>query len=131
MQRLPVVRGREQSARFSAKVDVVVVGSGAGGAVVAAELARDGRSVLVLEEGGHYAPEEYSRLTPTQNFRRLARESGMGLALGVGDTPVIGVMAGKCVGGSSVLTGGVCFRIPEAILHGWSRDLGLGRMTPE
>ena len=128
--RLEVLRGREQTTRFSAKVDVVIVGSGAGGAVVARELARDGRSVLVLEEGGHYSPQEYGALPPSQSFRRLAREAGMSVALGVGDTPLISLLAGKCVGGSSVLTGAVCFRIPDEVLHTWSDDLGLSRMTP-
>lgn len=129
--RLPVLRGRELTAPLSAKVDVVVVGSGAGGAVLARELARDGRSVLVLEEGGHYSPEEYGAMTPSNTFRRLSREAGMSVALGLGDTPLISLLAGKCVGGSSVLTGAVCFRIPEEVLHVWSGELGLERMTPE
>jgi len=131
VSRLPVLRGREEKRPFSAKVDVVVVGSGAGGAVVARELAKDGRSVVVLEEGGHYAPAEYGAMTPSNTFRRLAREAGMSVAMGVGDTPLISLLAGKCVGGSSVLTGGVCFRIPEEVLHVWSRDLGLSAMTPD
>jgi choline dehydrogenase-like flavoprotein len=129
--RLPVLRGREQTAPFSAKVDVVIVGSGAGGSVVARELARAGRSVLVLEEGGHYTPQEYGSLPPSQSFRRLAREAGMSVALGVGDTPLISLLAGKCVGGSSVLTGAVIFRIPDEVLHTWSDELGLARMTPD
>jgi choline dehydrogenase-like flavoprotein len=126
-----VLRGREIAAPFSAKVDAVVVGSGAGGAVVARELARDGRSVLVLEEGGYYTPNEYGTMPPSHTIRRLAREAGMSVALGIGDTPLISILAGKCVGGSSVLTGGVCFRIPDDILHEWSSHLGLARMTPD
>ncbi|HEY6461527.1 MAG TPA: GMC family oxidoreductase, partial [Polyangiaceae bacterium] len=43
----------------------------------------------------------------------------------------ISVLQGKCVGGSSVLTGGVCFRIPGEVLHEWSHDLGLRTMTAE
>lgn len=128
---LEVIRGREQNAPFTAKVDVVVIGSGAGGAVVARELARAGRSVLVLEEGGHYTPEEYGSMTPSNSLRRIARESGLGVALGVGDTPLIATLAGKCVGGSSVMTGGVCFRVPDEVLHEWSTDLGLDHMKPE
>lgn len=128
---LEVLRGREQNAPFYAKVDVVVVGSGAGGAVVARELAKDGRSVIVVEEGGHYSPEELGTLSPSQSFRRIARESGVGVAVGIGDTPLIATMAGKVVGGSSVLTGGVCFRIPHSVLHEWTDDLGLDRMTPD
>jgi hypothetical protein len=111
-ERLSVLRGRERGAPFYARVDVVIVGSGASGAVLARELARDGRSVLVLEEGGHYSPDEYGAMTPSGSFRRLSREAGMSVALGIGDTPLISLLAGKCVGGSSVLTGAVCFRIP-------------------
>lgn len=129
--RLEVLRGREVTRPFSADVDVCIVGSGAGGSVLARELARDGRSVIVVEEGGHYSPQEYGAMTPSNSFRRLSREAGMSVALGLGDTPLISLLAGKCVGGSSVLTGGVCFRIPEEVLHTWSTELGLDRMTPE
>ena len=70
---MTILLGREQRTHFSASVDVVVVGSGAGGAVVARELARAGRSVIVLEEGGYHPPEEYSKLTPSRALRTLAR----------------------------------------------------------
>jgi choline dehydrogenase-like flavoprotein len=127
----PIYHGRTIGSPVRGDADVVIVGSGAAGAVVASELARDGRSVIVLEEGGHYTPEEYGAMTPSNTLRRLAREAGLCTAVGIGDTPLISVMAGKCVGGSSVLTGGVCFRIPEEVLHEWSHDLKLTEMTPE
>lgn len=130
-ERVRVVRGREQGSPFRASVDVAIVGSGSGGAVVARELARHGLSVLVLEEGGYYIPEEYGAMTPSNTLRRMGREAGLSAAIGLGDTPLIATMAGKCVGGSSVLTGGVCFRIPDEVLHHWASNLGLGRMTPE
>src|SRR5262249_24892001 len=116
---------------FSAEVDVVVVGSGSGGAVVARELARAGRSVIVLEEGGWVPRQEYASMSPTTALRTLAREAGLGIAVGLGQTPVMSVMAGRCVGGSSVLTGCVCFRIPDDVLHDWSTRLGLADMTPD
>jgi len=126
-----VVRGRELGAPVYAEADVVVVGSGAAGAVAAYELAREGLRVVVLEEGGHYAPEEYGAMTPSNMLGRMAREAGLSAAVGLGDTPLITTLAGKCVGGSSVLTGGVCFRIPDEVLHEWSSDRGLSAMTPE
>jgi choline dehydrogenase-like flavoprotein len=126
-----IIRGREQQKPFSAKVDVVVVGSGAGGAVLARELSAFGLSVIVVEEGGHYTPEEYGTFAPSQSFRRLARESGLSAAVGLGDTPFISLLAGKCVGGSSVLTGGVCYRIPDNVLHDWSTRLGIPGVTPD
>jgi choline dehydrogenase-like flavoprotein len=124
-----VVRGRELGAPLRLRADVVVVGSGAGGAVVASQLARAGRSVVVLEEGPFVEPSEYGRLTPMNTFRRCAREAGLMAAVGLGESPFISVLAGRCVGGSSVLTGGVCFRIPDEIVHGWSTELGLGGMN--
>ena len=128
---LNVFRGRYRHARLSLDADVVIVGSGAGGAVVARELARTGHSVVILEEGDWVRPDEYGQLTPMGTLRRAWREAGMSAAVGLGDTPFISVLQGKCVGGSSVLTGGVCFRIPDEVLHEWSHDLGLRTMTPE
>jgi choline dehydrogenase-like flavoprotein len=116
---------------MSTSVDVVVIGSGAGGAVVARELARAGRSVIVLEEGGYHPQKEYAALAPSRALSTLAREAGLGLAVPLGDTPVMSVLAGKCVGGSSVLTGGVCFRIPDDVLHDWVTRLGLADLTPD
>jgi choline dehydrogenase-like flavoprotein len=128
---MTILRGRELTSPMSTTVDVVVIGSGAGGAVVARELARAGRSVIVLEEGGYHAAKDYAALSPSRALSTLAREAGLGLAVGLGDTPIMSVLAGKCVGGSSVLTGGVCFRIPDDVLHDWSARLGLEDMTPD
>ena len=94
-----VVRGRELGAPLRLRADVVVVGSGAGGAVVASQLARAGRSVVVLEEGPFVEPSEYGRLTPMHAFRRCAREAGLMAAVGLGESPFISVLAGRCVGG--------------------------------
>lgn len=121
----PIVQGCALARGFDEECDVVVVGSGAGGAVVAALLAEAGRRVIVLEEGSYYSPSTYGRFAPTESMRRLWREAALFPALGLGQTPVISVAAGRCVGGSSVLTGGVCFRIPPEIHRHWVRDLGL------
>lgn len=126
-----IVRGRDLTKGFEESCDVVIVGSGAGGAVVAALCAEAGLAVVILEEGGYYTPAEYGKFRPSESLRRLGRESGMFPVAGVGDTPLISLMQGKCVGGSSVMTGGVCFRVPEEILHQWSTELGLSDMSPD
>lgn len=126
-----IVRGRDLGKGFDDSCDVVVVGSGAGGAVVATLLAEAGLDVVIVEEGGHYTPEEYSKFRPSETLRRLARESGLFPVAGLGDTPLISLMQGKCVGGSSVMTGGVCFRVPEEILFHWATELGLPDYSPD
>jgi choline dehydrogenase-like flavoprotein len=126
-----ITRGRDLEKGFDDSCDVVIIGSGAGGAVVAALCAEAGLDVVVIEEGGYYTPDEYGKFRPSESLRRLGRESGLFPVAGVGDTPLISLMQGKCVGGSSVMTGGVCFRVPEEILHQWATDLGLPEMSPD
>ncbi|MCA9589925.1 MAG: GMC family oxidoreductase [Myxococcales bacterium] len=118
-----ILIGRDVEQDLSLDADVVIVGSGAGGAVVACELARAGQRVVVLETGSRYTPEQYGAMRPTESMRHLWQDGGLTFAMGLGDTPVINVMMGKCVGGSSVLTGAVCFRTPGSVLEHWSRTL--------
>lgn len=111
--------------------DVVVVGSGASGAVAAHELSAAGLSVIVLEEGPYVRPEEYGAMRPSESLRRIWREGAMTAAIGVGDTPIINVTMGRCVGGSSVLTGGVCFRTPGHVHHEWQTERGLPELSED
>jgi choline dehydrogenase-like flavoprotein len=129
MSDLGVLHGRELGGPFEHACDVVVVGSGAGGAVVAATLAEAGKRVTVVEEGPYYKPADYQRFRPSESVRRLFREGGMVLAFGVGQTPLISITMGRAVGGSSLLTGGVCFRIPSGVHARWEKELGLGEMS--
>ena len=120
-----IFEGRKHEGDLSLTAEVCVVGSGAGGAVVAKTLAEAGLDVVILEEGGHTRPEVYGKYRPTETLRHLAREGATTAAFPVGDTPIIGILAGRTVGGSSVLTGGVCFRIPDAVTHRWHTEHGL------
>ena len=124
-----VIRGRELERDVEQNCDVLVVGSGAAGAVVAAELAEAGQDVAVVEEGAYLPAAEYGRMRPTESMRHLWRDGGLSFAIGLGDSPMINVMMGRGLGGSSLLTGGVCFRIPGSVLHDWSTRLGLDELT--
>ena len=126
-----IVHGRDLPRGFDEAFDVVVIGSGAGGATAATILAEAGRRVLVLEEGPYYRPEAYREFRPSEAVRRLFREAGLVTAFGVGQTPIISIALGRAVGGSSVLTGGVCFRIPGEVHDRWVRDLGLDELSEE
>ncbi len=125
----PIVHGRELPHGFRHACDVVVVGSGASGMTVATILAEAGHDVLILEEGPYHRPEDIGRFEPSTSLRRLFREAGMVAAVGVGQTPLISLTLGRAVGGSSLLTGGVCFRIPSAVHHGWVHEQGLHEIS--
>lgn len=112
-------------------VDTLVVGSGASGAVAACTRAEAGDSVLVLEEGRHVRPETYGAMSPAQHLKELWRGAGFTAALGVGNSPVINVTMGRAVGGSSLLTGGVCFRTPEHVTDDWVRERGLRDLSSD
>jgi choline dehydrogenase-like flavoprotein len=129
--RAEIVEGRSLDADLEDDADVVIVGSGAGGAVVAAHLAEAGQRVVVVEQGPHVPQERYGKMRPSQTMRHIWRDGGLTAAFGLGQTPLINVMMGECIGGSSVLTGGVCFRTPGSVLGEWSERLGLVELSEE
>jgi choline dehydrogenase-like flavoprotein len=120
---------RPANGKLELDCDVVVVGSGAGGSVVATELAEAGWRVIVLEEGARIPSELHGQMRPSESLRHAWRDGAMVVTVPLGDSPAINVTMGKCVGGSSALTGGVCFRIPGPVLREWREDLGLTALT--
>lgn len=120
-----IIRGRDLRGPQRFSVDVVVVGSGASGAVTAATAAAAGQRVLVLEEGPYIPAVDHAAMRPSESLRNAWREGGMSAAIGLGQTPVINVTMGRAVGGSSMLTGGVCFRTPGHVLKTWVEERGL------
>ena len=110
--------------------DVVVVGSGAGGAVVAATLAEAGLDVIVLEAGNNYARDSYPE-DPLEAIAELYRDGGLTIAEG---RPPIPVPVAKTVGGTTVINSGTCFRAPEPVLEGWRDRFGVewaDRLDPD
>jgi choline dehydrogenase-like flavoprotein len=101
--------------------EVLVIGSGAGGAVAAATLAEAGLDVLVLEAGAHYDRDSY----PSDHLEAIAelyRDAGLTIASG---RPPIPVPVAKVVGGTTVVNSGTCFRAPDAVVERWQREHGL------
>lgn len=105
--------------------DVAVVGSGAGGAVAAAELAEAGLSVIVLEEGPHRPTDTFSG-DDLAMIRSLYRDGGATATLG---RPPIGYSEGRCVGGSTVINGAMSWRTPARILDRWREDHAMPDLT--
>lgn len=106
--------------------DVVVVGSGAGGATATAELAEAGFDVICVEEGSYYGTRDF-RPDALDMIRKLYRDGGASAALG---RPPILFQEGRTVGGSSVINGGMSWRAPDRILEEWQRDYGLPGLRP-
>ena len=94
--------------------DVCVVGSGAGGGVAAGVLARAGLEVVVLEEGPEL-PEECYPGAELEAYRTLYWGSA-GATTADGS---IGLLAGSCVGGTTVINYSTSFRTPDAIRDEW------------
>ncbi|MBW8059036.1 MAG: FAD-binding protein [Solirubrobacterales bacterium] len=101
--------------------DVVIVGSGAGGAVAAATLAEAGLDVLVLEAGDHYDRDSYPS-DPLEALAALYRDGGLTIAEG---RPPIAVPVARTVGGTTVVNSGTCFRAPDPILDEWRDRYGV------
>jgi choline dehydrogenase-like flavoprotein len=111
---------------LSLRADVCVIGSGAGGAVAAAELAAGGRDVVVLEQGPHWTRADFTQ-REDQMLPRLFEEAGMRQTV----DGAITVLQGRCVGGSTVHNLCYCFRTPDPILAMWGEEHGLRELTPE
>src|SRR3954453_16028742 len=105
--------------------DVVIVGSGAGGAVAAATLAEAGLDVIVLEAGESFNRESYPQ-EPLDAIASLYRDGGLTIAEG---RPAIPVPVARTVGGTPVVNSGTCFRAPDPVLEEWSRRFGVDWAT--
>ncbi len=99
--------------------EVAVVGTGAGGAAVAAALAEKGVAVAILEEGRYRRRHDFTG-TPAQRMASLWRYAGMNFALG---SPVL-LPVGRMVGGTTAINSGTCFTTPDQVLQQWRTELG-------
>lgn len=116
----PVIDASAASAPVILDADVCIVGSGAGGAVLAAGLAARGLSVVVLEEGGHYERRDFSQ-RESDAFPALYQERGGRATADL----AISVLQGRSVGGSTTINWTTCFRTPPRILTHWRDHHGL------
>lgn len=109
------------------RADVVVVGSGAGGAVTAAALAEAGRDVCVIEEGPWIGPGEMDDFS-FEEMRAKYRHRGLSAALG---RPGIAYAEGCCVGGSTEINSGLYRRLPEELGARWRDRFRIAEFTPD
>lgn len=118
--RLAVARSRE-----CVRADVVVIGSGAGGAVAASAFARAGMRVIVLEAGGAYETGDFNQREISMSELYLDRGLTASHDLG------IAILAGSTLGGGTTVNWCTCLRLPDRIAHEWGRQSGIPELGEE
>src|SRR4051794_7090563 len=100
--------------------DVCVVGSGAGGGLIAGVLAQSGLDVVVLEAGGSHHERDFSGLE-LPAFQQLFWRGG--------PTPTadlnVTLLAASTLGGGPTVNWSNCLRTPARVREQWADDAGL------
>jgi choline dehydrogenase-like flavoprotein len=106
--------------------EVVVIGSGPGGAVTAMLCAEAGKCTLLLEEGPDLpldSAPHFSREEILQKYRNA------GVSIAFGRTKIAYVEA-QCVGGGSEINRGLYHRTPDEVLECWASEYKVLDLTP-
>jgi choline dehydrogenase-like flavoprotein len=107
------------------RCEALVIGTGAGGASVAATLAEAGVNVLMLEEGAHI-PASEAPAGISRSMLSMWRGGGLLTTLG----SQIAFAEGRCVGGGTEINSAIFQRAPDSVLKSWAAANALGDFTP-
>lgn len=125
----PISRQPISNRATAARVDaeILIIGSGAGGATTAALLAEAGFDVLVVEEGDWV---EQGSVVPfsLEQMQRQYRSGGVTVALGL---PSIAYTEGRCAGGGTEVNSGLYRRPPAELLQRWSDQYHIRDLDPD
>jgi choline dehydrogenase-like flavoprotein len=97
------------------RCEVCVIGSGAGGGVAAAVASAAGKEVIVLEAGGYFDDADFDG-AELKGFERLYAECGFASTR----DHSVGLLAGECLGGGTVVNYTTSFRTPDDIREEWA-----------
>ncbi|GAB4522884.1 MAG: GMC family oxidoreductase [Anaerolineae bacterium] len=114
----PIVPYQPNGARIL-ETDVLVIGSGAGGGVVAGELAQAGYDVMVIEKGDYYSDSDFDNSEFHSMDAMYEKHASM-----VTNDGVMLILAGSVLGGGTTINWAASLRPPEMVLDEWVRDYG-------
>src|SRR5437773_11493514 len=100
--------------------DICIIGTGAAGCVLAHELTRHGKKVIMLEKGNFY-DMKYLQTRSEEELSNLWKNRGIFLSKSFS----INIAQGQCVGGSTMINYGICFEIPTPVLEYWNSSFGI------
>jgi choline dehydrogenase-like flavoprotein len=99
--------------------DCVIVGSGAGGGVVAGELAGRGWDVVVVEQGPEASETDFNQ-REVATLNRIYLDGGLASTSDRG----VSILAGRCLGGGTVVNFTTSLRTPDLIRRQWEDTTG-------
>lgn len=115
LDRQSIITPEKVNYDYRGEFDLVVVGSGPGGSIVADVVSRKGKSVCVLEEGDFYRGGEYPGSEP-EGYLMMYQDQGMRTSFG---NVVMPVLQGRCLGGGMPVNMALCLEPPDSILKDW------------
>lgn len=121
-----IIQGTDHQGDVRDRADVVVVGTGAGGATLAVYLAERGWDVVMLEKGGFFRAEDF-----TQREEDAMADFNGRRGLDTTVDNAIFLNYAEAVGGTTVHYWGDSFRTPEDRLARWREEQGLDWMTSD
>ncbi len=101
--------------------EVLVIGTGAGGASVAATLAAAGADVLMVEEGP-YIPAAEAPAGLSRSMPKMWRGGGLLTTLG----SQVAFAEGRCVGGGTEINSAIFQPTPDSVLQQWAAANSIG-----
>lgn len=121
----------EPKSGFEEHADVCIIGSGAGGAIMAKELSENSSlKIVMLEKGDYFKGEDFDQRPQIRSS--IYQDGGARFTMPYSfknfpsllDVPVA-IIQGKCVGGTTTINEAVCYETPDVILERWENEYGV------
>lgn len=108
----PIPLGQPKRGEGEIAADVCVIGSGAGGAVIAYHAAAAGSQVVLLEEGPYVRSQDMQH-DEAAMAAKLYKEGGLQTTVDL----KMSILQGKCLGGTTTINNAICYRIKDDELN--------------